>query len=101
MVLACKHELDGVGVLGAVEGDGKAFFEADGDFFGLDGDVVAPEGRAHDRGDDLHRGREEFEVFGFVGCAEDVGVGGVGLFGGHLVAEAGFGHEGGHLRTSA
>ena len=40
--------------------------------------------------DDFHGGGEEFEVFGFVGCAEDVGVGGVGLFGGHLVAEAGF-----------
>ena len=33
--------------------------------------------------------RELFEVLGFVGCAEDVGVGGVGLLGGHLVGEAG------------
>jgi hypothetical protein len=30
-----EHEGDGVGVVGAVEGDGEAFFEADGDLFGL------------------------------------------------------------------
>ena len=42
-----------------------------------------------------------FEVFGLVGGAEDVGVGGVGFFGGHLVAEAGPLHEGGHLRAAA
>ncbi len=80
-----------------VEGYGGAFFEADGDGFGFDGYVVAPEGGAHDGGDDFHAGGEELEVLGFVGCAEDVGVGGVGFFGGHLVAEAGLGHEGGHL----
>ena len=64
-------------------------------------DVVAPEGGAHDGGDDLHAGGEELEILGFVGCAEDVGVGRVGLFGGHLVAEAGLGHEGRHLGTAA
>jgi hypothetical protein len=41
------------------------------------------------------------QVFGFVGCAEDVGVGGVGLLGGHLVGEAGLLHEGGHLGAAA
>ena len=96
-----EHEGDGVGELFAVERDGEAFFEADGDLFGFDGDVVAPEGDAHDGGDDLHAGGEELEVLGFVGCAEDVGVGGVGLLGGHLVAEAGLGHEGGHLGAAA
>ena len=35
------------------------------------------------------RSGKMLEVFGFVGCAEDVGVGGVGLLGGHLVGEAG------------
>ena len=73
----------------AVERDGEAFFEADGDLFALDLDIVAPEGRAHDGVDDLDRGGEVLEVLGFVGCAEDVGVGGVGLLGGHLVGEAG------------
>ncbi len=96
-----EHEGYGVGVFGAVEGDGETFFEADGDLFEFDGDVVAPEGGAHDGGDDLHAGGEEFEVLGFVGGAEDVGVGGVGLLGGHLVAEAGLGHEGGHLGAAA
>src|ERR1700679_148813 len=96
-----EHEGYGVGEFFAVEGYGEAFFEADGGLFGFDGNVVAPEGGAHDGGDDLHAGGEEFEVLGFVGCAEDVGVGGVGFFGGHLVAEAGRGHEGGHLGAAA
>jgi hypothetical protein len=41
------------------------------------------------------------QVFCFVGCAEDVGVGGVGLLGGHLVGEAGGLHERGHLGAAA
>ena len=36
MVLASSRRGDGVGILGAVEGYGEAFFEADGDLFGLD-----------------------------------------------------------------
>ena len=42
-----------------------------------------------------------FEVLGFVGGAEDVGVGGVGLLGGHFVVEAGLAHELGHLGAAA
>ncbi len=45
--------------------------------------------------------RKMLQVFGFVGCAENVGVGGVGLLGGHLVGEAGALHEGGHLGAAA
>ncbi len=41
------------------------------------------------------------EVFRFVCSAENVGVGGVGLLGRHLVAEAGLLHEGGHLGATA
>ena len=41
------------------------------------------------------------QVFGFVGCAQNVGVGGVGLLGGHLVGEAGPLHEGRHLGAAA
>ena len=36
-----------------------------------------------------------------MGCAEDVGVGGVGLLGGHLVGEAGLLHEGRHFGAAA
>ena len=36
-----------------------------------------------------------------MGCAQDVGVGGVGLLGGHLVREAMLLHEGGHLGAAA
>ncbi len=42
-----------------------------------------------------------FEVLGFVGGAEEVGVGGVGLFGRHLVVEAGADEELGHLLAAA
>ena len=96
-----EKKLDGVVELPAVEGDGKALFKADGDLFALDFDIVAPEGRAHDGDDDLDRRRKMLQVFGFVGCAEDVGVGGVGLLGGHLVGEAVALHEGGHLGAAA
>ena len=48
-----EEERDGVGEVPAVERDREAFFEADGDLFALDLDVVTPEGRAHDGGDDL------------------------------------------------
>ena len=41
------------------------------------------------------------EVFGLVGCAEDVGVSRVGLLGGHLVGETGLPHELGHLGAAA
>jgi hypothetical protein len=86
--------------VGAVERDGEAFFEADGDLFGLTRRRRARR-HAHDGGDDLHAAGEELEVLGFVGCAEDVGVGGVGLLGGHLVGEAGLLHEGRHLGAAA
>ena len=96
-----KKKFDGVGELAAVEGDGKALFKADGDLFALDFDIVAPEGRAHDGNDDLDGSRKLLQVFCFVGCAEQVGVGGVGLLGGHLVGEAGALHVRGHLRAAA
>ena len=57
--VGCEQEGDGVGEVLAVEGDGEAFFEADGDFFGFDVDVGTPEGDAHDGGDDLHGGGEQ------------------------------------------
>ena len=85
----------------AIEGDGKAFFKAYGNLFALDFNIVAPRGHTHDGGNYFYRSRQMFQVFCFVGCTEDVGVGGVGLFGGHLVGEAGLLHERGHLGASA
>ena len=41
------------------------------------------------------------QVFCFVGCAQNIGVGRVGLFRGHFVGEARLGHERGHLGASA
>ena len=49
-----EHQFDGVFQLFAVERNGPALFEADGDLFGLDGDVVTPESDAHDGLDDFH-----------------------------------------------
>jgi hypothetical protein len=85
----------------AVQRHGLAFFKAHSDFFALDFDIVFPEGHAHDRVDDLHAGGELFQVFGLVRGAQHVGVGRVGFFGRHLVAEAGLGHEGRHLGAAA
>ena len=101
MLVGFEHQRHRVCILLAVERDREAFFEADGDLFALDLNVVAPEGGAHDRDDDLHAAREELEVLGFVGCAEDVGVGRVGFLSRHLVAEAGLLHEGRHLGAAA
>src|SRR5262249_37184849 len=38
---------------------------------------------------------------GLVGGAEEVGIGGIGLFGGHAVVETGLGEVGGHLGATA
>ncbi len=75
MRLASRRSSTGSLELPAVEGDGKALFKADGDLLRLDFDIVAPEGRAHDGDDDFDGRGQVLEVFGFVRCAEDVGVG--------------------------
>jgi hypothetical protein len=72
----------------AVQRDGTAFFKAHRDFFGLDRDVVLPEGHAHDRVDDLDAAVQVLQVLGLVRGAQHVGVGRIGLLGRHLVAEA-------------
>ena len=96
-----EHEFDRVGVFLAVEGHGLAFFKAHADGFGRDRDVFVPEGHAHDRLDDLHGGRELFEVLGFVGGAEHVRVGRVGLFGLHAIGKAFGVEERAHFGTAA
>jgi hypothetical protein len=63
---------------------GASLVEADGDGLRLDGDVVAPEGHAHDRLDDLDALVEELEILRLVRRAEHVRVGRVGLLGAHL-----------------
>jgi hypothetical protein len=95
------EKADGVIVIAAVEGDGKALFETDDDLFRLDFDIVAPRSNAHDGIDNLDGSGKVLEVLSFVGCAEDVGVSGVGLLGGHLVGEAVVLHEGGHFGAAA
>jgi hypothetical protein len=50
--------------------DRLALFEADGDGFGLDRDVFAPERHAHDRLDDLDARFEVLEILGFVRRAQ-------------------------------
>ena len=83
-----KKQFDGIVELLAVECDREALFKANGDLFTLDLDIVAPECRAHDRDDDLDRSRKMLQVLGFMGCAKNVGVGGVGLLRRHLVGKA-------------
>ena len=85
----------------AVERNGLAFFKAHRDFFALDFNVVFPERHAHDGVDDLHAAGQVLQVFGLVCGAQHVGVGRVGFFGGHLVAKAGFCHEGRHFGAPA
>jgi hypothetical protein len=96
-----QDQVDQVAEAHAVERDRLAFLEAYRDLFGLDLDVVAPERAAHDRLHDLHAAVQVLQVLRLVGGAEHVGVGGVGLFGRHLVAEAGLGHEGRHFGAAA
>ena len=96
-----EHQLDRVGILRAVQRDREAFFEANGDLFALDRNVVAPEGHAHDRHDDLHAACQQLKVLRLVRRAQNVGVGRVGLLRRHLVSKAGLLHEGRHLGPSA
>src|ERR1700690_1321804 len=53
---------DGRVELLAVQRDGESLFEANGDFFALDLDIVAPECRTHDGNDDFDGRREIFEI---------------------------------------
>jgi hypothetical protein len=85
----------------AVQRHRLAFLEAHRDFLGLDHAVLAPEGHAHDRVDDADAAVQVLQILGLVRGAQHVGVGGVGLFGRHLVAEAVGRHEGGHFGAAA
>ncbi len=73
----------------------------DGDVLGCDRHVVAPRRHAHDRLHDHDALVQVLEILGFVGGAEDVGVGGIGLLGAHLVAEPGPLHVLRHLLAAA
>ena len=95
-----QEQFDRVGVFHTVQGHRHAFFKAHAHFFGFDLDFGLPECHAHDGVDDLHAAGQAFQVFGFVGSAQHVAVGGVGLFGAHFVAKTVGSHEGAHLGTS-
>ena len=95
------HELDGVGVLDAVDRDGPAQFEGDGDVLGGDLDRRIPEAHAHDRLDGLERDVEVLERLGLVGGAPDVRVGRVRLLGAVAIREAVLDEPGRHLGAAA
>ena len=101
MRLASRIRSTSPGMGDAVQRHRPAFLEADAHRLALDGDVVLPEGDAHDRLDDRHAARELLEVLRLVGRAEHVRVGRVRLLGRHLVGEAGLGHERRHLGPAA
>ena len=96
-----QEDFHGIGVFLAVDGHGAAFFEGDRDFFGLDFDLGLPESHTHDGVHDADAGVQEFQILGFVGGAQHIGIGGIGLLGRHLVAETFLGHEGRHFCTAA
>ena len=96
-----EEEFDGVGVFFAVQCNGHAFFKAYTDFFGFDFDVFVPKGNAHDGFDDFDAAVEEFQVFGFVGGTQHVGVGRVGFFNRHFVVEAVGNQKFAHFVTAA
>ena len=73
------------------------FFKAHCDLLGLHNDLVLPERNAHDGVDDFYTAVQLLQVFGFVGCAEHVGVGRIGFLRAHLVAKTGFRHKRRHL----
>ena len=83
-----RKQLEGRREALAVERDGDAARELDGELLGLDRDVASPVGDAHDRVDDAHAAIEALEVLGLVRRAEHVGVGGVRLLGRHRVRQA-------------
>mgnify|MGYP003172512219 CR=1 FL=1 len=96
-----EHQFNLVVVFFAVKGNRNALFETNSDFLRLDVDFFFPERNTHDRFNDLHAAVEVFEVFGFMCCAEHVGVGGVSLFLAHLVAETVVGQELAHFSAAA
>ena len=70
-----KHQFNRVVKRAAIQRNRQAGFESNGDGFGFDDHVFAPKRHAHDGFDDANPIIEEFEIFGFVRRAPDVGVG--------------------------
>ena len=95
------HEGDRIAERLVVNRNRHAVLEGDLDEFGFNLDVVAPEGHAHNRIDDLDVGVEMFEILGFMSGAEHVGVGRIGLLSAHAVVKAFFLQEGGHFSAAA
>ena len=80
---------------------GLSFLETDRHRLALYRHLVPPEGDAHDGLDNGDAGVEALEVLGFVRRAEHVRVGGIRLFRGHAVREAGLRHVRRHFRAAA
>ena len=98
MVAACTARS---GKLAPADRHRPAGLEADGHVLGLDVVRWVPMGDAHDRLDDLHRGRQVLEALRLVGRAPDVRIGRIGLLGGIPVRQATRQQELAHARSTA
>ena len=70
-----QNQFHSVGKGFAIQRNRHAFFKAHGHGFGFHFNVVAPEGHAHNRLNDFDARIQVFQIFGFVGSAQHIGVG--------------------------
>ena len=96
-----KEEFHCVGKGLAVQGHRHTFFKAHAHFFGLHGHVFIPKRHAHDGFDDFDAAVEKLQIFGFVGGAEHIGIGGIGFLHRHFILEAVRNQEFAHFVAAA
>ena len=77
-----------VGIFFAVQSYRHAFFKAHAHFFGLHFYAFIPKCHAHNRLHNFDAGVEKFQIFGFMGGAEHIGISGIGFFYRHFVVKA-------------
>ncbi len=75
-----QEKIDGRVELLAIDRYRRALFKTNDDLFAFDLDIIAPESGAHDGIDDFDGRGKMFQIFGFMGCAKDVGVCRIGFF---------------------
>ena len=83
-----KEQFHRVGKSFAVQCHRHAFFKAHGHGFGFHLHVFIPKRHAHDGFDDFDAAVQKLQIFGFVCCAEHIGIGGIGFFSRPFVLEA-------------
>ena len=96
-----EEQFHRVGIFFAVQCNGHAFFKAHADFFGFDFDAFVPKRHAHNGFDDFDAAVQKLQIFGFVCCAEHIGIGGIGFFHRHFVLEAVGDEELAHFMAAA